>query len=233
MDWISNNLLSLCAIAFPLIATLIGFLYQRHLNKKQLGYQIIYQDEIIKRNSKYTGLKITFDDEEIEVLHLLTIKVLNNGRKPISSQDFHSPLEFYFTGDEKILSVEIINKNPLNLEIEFESNSDSISFIPTLLNSRDNYTFQILIANSTAPIVLPKARIFGISKIMKIKPSWSLIRKIYLAFNISCLSSIVVLLLVIFKIAYIELSTIIISSFLFFAGMSLIAYITTSNGKYQ
>ncbi|WP_394971346.1 hypothetical protein [uncultured Croceitalea sp.] len=231
MNWIYENLLALCAIAFPIIATVIGFLYQRHSNKKQLGYKIIYQDEIIKRNSRYKGLKITYNNQEIEVLHILTIKVLNNGRKAISDQDFQSPLEFYFNNGEKILSIELINKSPSNLEIEFENNSESIVFTPTLLNSGDNYTFQMLVANASKPIIIARARIFGISEIKKIKPSKSLINKVYLAFNITCVSSIIIIIAVILKIIALKLSTIIVSSVLFFLGMSLLAYVTTSNDK--
>lgn len=169
MDWILNNIWEICAIAIPTIAAIGIVIYQRRLNRKKLSYEIVYQDEIVKANTQLDGLKFSYHGEEISGLFLVIVRVINDGRKTISSNDFESSLVFTFENIDRFVGVELLNKKPNNIELDLYTKVSTISLEPTLLNSKDEFTFQVLIPNVKNINLTVNARIKGVSTITKVK----------------------------------------------------------------
>lgn len=216
MDWILDNILTICAMSLPASATIGVSFYRKRLNRKRLSYNIIYEDEIVKRGVDYEGLKFSYNDKEVNDLYLIVVKVINDGRRTISSDDFESFLEFYFKNDEKILNIEMFNKKPSNIDIDFSINDQSIIINPTLLNVKDEFSIRILITNSNKINLGVKSRIKGIKSITKSRKRKTPLHWLYYEFNFICILAILMCAFSIFTGYKVNLLWIFQGSFILF-----------------
>jgi hypothetical protein len=84
----------ICGIGGIGVAVLIYFLQRR---KKSLPYQVLAATPLLTVNEELKGkIQVTFEGTPVQNVHLVLLKILNNGNVPIASSDFELPLSFSF-----------------------------------------------------------------------------------------------------------------------------------------
>ncbi len=149
----------IAAITVPLI------IYFLQKSKKRLAYEVISDTQLVGVKSEVQNkIKIYYENEPVENVHLISIEFINNGNQPISIDDFTRPVNIHLGDDVNILTCEILDQNPRNLDVNFVNTQDSIKIQPLLLNSNDNFTLNVLLSNYKGELEV-SARVKGISNI--------------------------------------------------------------------
>lgn len=229
MDFIEKNLLELIAIIIAVIIPSILYILQQSKQRKSIGYEILQDRLDIASNTAYDGLRIFYQDKEVDHLFLYVIKIINSGSTHIASSDYETPIEICFGKKINLLSAELIEQEPKDLIIDMNLSNNSILIAPTLLNSKDYFIFKILVSGSPDSGIAIKARIKGIKKIERILFRKSRVNLLYLGFNVVCLASIFVITGVVTKIVFIPLQYIVVGSFVSYALYSSIILLFYKN----
>ena len=161
----SEHFLAILGILIP--ASLTLWVYVREKQKKCLSYDLKSKTKLITIHDERIGnLQISFDGEPVKNAHIFIVVVFNSGNTPIVSDDYEKYLEIIFSEQTEILSADVIEKTPGDLDVAFEVARNLIRLKPTLLNSGDSVTFKFLTReDSSDPIV--SGRIVGVGRITK------------------------------------------------------------------
>lgn len=151
------------------VATFIVYGLQRR--RKRLVYFARFSQLVFIDPSAKGKVSILFEGEPVEGVRLAEFGVQNAGESEILVSDFFTPLSFVFEEGTDILSVEVSQKVPNDLPVDFEVKSrrgenteaPSISISPLLLNPGDEITFKCLLTKSHDLTV--SARIAGVKRI--------------------------------------------------------------------
>ena len=109
-------------------------------------------------------LSISYKNNPVESLRVVSIKLKNYGFLPIKKDDFQEAIQIQLQGNLKILYYEVKSIVPKNLKIVCAQDLKSIFIEPTLLNSKDTFSVKIVYDGEDAQIE-PACRIVGISHI--------------------------------------------------------------------
>ena len=188
------------------------YIYREQKVVKSLSYQIIESTPLLTVNSEIKNkLKFLYENREVDDIHLLILEIKNDGNIPIESRDFEPqfPLTFSFGEQAKILSADIIETTPKDLDpkIErFEAEPHKIVISPLLLNHGDRFRIKLLLTqfHPTADIKL-STRISGVKEVKKSdkilnKPKISSLDITNISLNIIFIINIIGLILSVFKI---------------------------------
>ncbi len=159
-----NNLLIILLAFTPPI--FVAYYFQRE--NLELSVTILNNTDVVYVDKQFAdGIKILYNNEKINSLTVVDLKIENTGNRPIERNQFDSPMEFKYNG---IIppKPEIITALPktLNPKLNFQSPS-SYKLEPLLLNEDDTFTFRANIINSVNrknPVEV-LARIVGIKSI--------------------------------------------------------------------
>lgn len=162
------------AAAVPIVV----FILQRQ--RKTLEYDILSVSPLLTGNELQGRVTIQFDhNREVQNIYLLILKLINSGNFPITATDFEGPIKIQFDKDNEVLSAEVTEKNPLNLDPKLKAIRDGLALDPLLLNSGDYIIIKALLTSYSGEIQI-NGRIAGVKDIQKIKePSFP----IYMAFG--------------------------------------------------
>ncbi|MCS3703727.1 hypothetical protein [Salinibacter ruber] len=146
------------------VTVAIYFLRRR---KKRLAYEIVSSSSLLSmRDELGRKLEINYGGYEVKNVHLINLRIYNSGTVPIESGDFERCISIDFGGRSRVLSSEIKDTNPKNLEIEYDTNEDTITFDPVLLNSEDSFSVKALVSDYQSELDVD-ARIVGVSSIQR------------------------------------------------------------------
>lgn len=149
----------IAAITVPLI------IYFLQKSKKRLAYEIVSNTQLVGVKSEVQNkIKIYYENKLVENVHLLLIRIINNGNQSISIGDFAKRIDINLGNNLNILTCEILRQYPDNLDVNVIKMVDSIEIEPLLLNPKDNFTIKILLSDYKENFEV-SARIEGISKI--------------------------------------------------------------------
>lgn len=137
---------------------------------KALSYKILSYTPLVIRDVIGEKLQIVFEGKPVEDVYLSIIKIYNSGNTPIVSNDYERPINLYFGENSQILTNEVIEKNPDNLEVTTHIEGTKIMLDPLLLNKKDSITLKIIlsqpdISNNNINI---DGRIVGVKEIKEI-----------------------------------------------------------------
>jgi len=122
------------------------FLYLRSRQRKSLSYEVLSQYPLISVNDEIKGrLKILLDDISVKDVHLLIIKLINNGNVAITASDYERPLNLNFAGDAVIISADVVESNPKNLTPTITKSNKNVTLNPILINPNEFFTLKILV----------------------------------------------------------------------------------------
>lgn len=184
MDWqfFRDQIWTFIGVIISLIAIIIPIIiYFFQKTKKNLSYEILSNNSVLSNKDKIEGkLKILYDEKILDDVSICEIKFLNNGNQSISSNDFEKTLDLKFSKDVDILSVDIINVEPENLNVDYNKQKNILQINPLLLNVKDYFVVKVLLSNLTkSKDIQIEGRIKDIKKINEVKDP---IYPIFLAF---------------------------------------------------
>ena len=168
MDFLRDPIWQFIGAVLALIALFVSiYLFVLQRRKKTLAYEILSETKLLTMKEGFEGkVQILFEGQSVKNVHLLVIKIINNGNIPIASSDFEKALTFAFNEDVNILSAEIIDTYPKTLKPMIDTNQNRLVLNPTLLNSGDSITFKLLLTQYDGKIEVD-TRIIGVSEVKK------------------------------------------------------------------
>ena len=160
-DWqFWSVVVGLLAILIPVVI----FVLQR--NKKRLAYDVLTETALLSIDDEIKGkIKIKYGRKNIQNIHLVILKVQNNGNVDIASSDYEQPIVFSFLESE-ILSAEIVQVSPKNLKPAISMEMSKLTINPILLNKGDFIVIKLLFSNYAKQIDVD-TRIMGVKEIEK------------------------------------------------------------------
>jgi hypothetical protein len=167
--WAISTLLAVVGLIIPIS------LYFHSLPDTSLTYQVISKSELIGTSSQVDGLVIKIKDTPIEKANIYLLKIKNDGTLPITKSDYERDMLIKFAVDENIFNINIKNKYPENLSVIYETNKNTISIKPLLLNPDDEFDVEILSSSDLYPRI--DARISGLKNINELLPASERIAK--------------------------------------------------------
>ena len=151
------------AVVLAVLAIIISVLLQRR--KKALSYEIVSKTPVLSTAEEIAGkLQIRFQGESVQGVYLLVIRIINTGNIPIASSDYERPLSIHFYKETRVLTGEVSQSDPININAQIEVHDQSILVMPVLLNKGDSITIKALVSNYSC---MPKfdGRIIGVKNI--------------------------------------------------------------------
>jgi hypothetical protein len=110
-------------------------------------------------------VQILFDGAPVTEVDLAIININNWGNEPIRAEDFERPLRFRWNEPARILSAEVIEVTPPNLQPKIKASGNEIVLDPLLLNQGDQIRIKALINRGRELSV--DARIVGVKRVTK------------------------------------------------------------------
>lgn len=160
------NFIGVIIACVTLLITVILYFLQKH--KKGLSYEILSRTSLLTSKEKLEGkIKILYNDQEVQNVRFLEIKVLNTGNIGIPSSDYERPLRFIFETEAKILTAEIIKSEPETLTTSLNIAQNEIVVQPILMNSKDYLVIKAIVSNSSDEEIIVDGRIKDVKDIKK------------------------------------------------------------------
>lgn len=155
------------SVSFTGIIIAIIFYYNNN-QYGTLGYQVISVINVGDiGNESFGNLKLKYNNFIIDSGSIVTIIIENKTKNPIKSDDIVSPI--YITFDKiKILDFSLKKKDPPNMELKLSKYDNKIMIKPTLLNSGDNFTIDVLTSGNFSSLNVT-GRIAGAKRIEEFK----------------------------------------------------------------
>lgn len=139
-------------------------IYRRQTQRKSLSAFVeIFSPLLTISKDVSNQIEITFEGKPVKNIFLIQIRVANSGNVPIRPEDFTSPITFHFGENAQLLTSEITETKPKNIEAALDSDNKSATMSPVLLNQGESITGKFLVSEAKEPSV--SARIIGISEI--------------------------------------------------------------------
>lgn len=162
------DLKSIIAIIAICVAILIAYFSNFWRNRKSISYEIVSNTPLLSSNESIRDrIQILYDNLPVKNVHLVILKITNDGKQPITKTDFIKPLTFTLSAQSQILSFEALILKPKNLDLELNF-SENILFLQTnLLNSNDSITLKVIVSSYDFNISAD-ARIVGVKEINKV-----------------------------------------------------------------
>lgn len=167
LNW---NLIGGVLAGLSLLASIIIFLLQK--NEKKLSFEVIAETSLLTTKEKIEGkLKILFNDQEVENVKFIEIKIINSGNIGIPATDFERPIKIKFPETSKILSCEVVENYPDSLNTKTLLNETGISIEPLLINSKDYFILKTIVSNIEREDFTIEARIKDVNEIKRLDES--------------------------------------------------------------
>lgn len=136
------------AIIFGLIA-----IYQFILGREVVALQIVVLSNtslIEIEPSIVDEISIEYQDQPVDNLSLIQIKLENTGNQEIRVEDYDRPITFTFPSEATIIEASVTDSSPDNIGISFSLSDTSIELLPVLLNPGDSAVLRFLVLNIPA-----------------------------------------------------------------------------------
>lgn len=132
---------------------------------RNLTIETIKQTDLSPTNAGLmTNLDVYYSNTKVTEPYLTEIKIINKGKESITKSDFETPIEIELKKDQKIINATVTQLNPKDINPSLLVSQNVISLSPTLFNSEDYITIQIL-SDHGMPILTPHGRIKNIKAI--------------------------------------------------------------------
>lgn len=149
------------AILSLLLAWLI---YTKQKSIKKITYRILGQYSLLRTNLQNEEIKLLYRDKTYTDINVLIVRIKNEGNKSIVKNDFDSNIKIEFENIKlEILNVEIISKEPEEIDVKHSTINNYVDISPLLLNPKEH--FDIKIVTNSHSIFKLSSRINGVNKI--------------------------------------------------------------------
>ncbi len=140
-------------------------------------------------SNAHEQLKVVFRKQILKQPFLLAFRFVNTGNIPLKPDDFMTPISIDFSKQTKVITAELIEENPNNLNTQIKAGQNNVEIQPMLLNPKDNFILKLLLDQFDKEINI-NARITGIRKIGKypVSPLRALVLTFIFGISISLLA---------------------------------------------
>lgn len=165
-DILRDPMWQFVAVILAILAILITYaIYRKQRRRKLLTYDIISRTPLLSNEEEVKGkLQILFEDQPVQQVHLIVMRISNSGDVPILATDYERPVTFSFGEESKILTVEVVETEPDSLHALARIEDDRVALEPTLLNQGDVITLKMLISKFGGEVAVD-GRIIGVKEI--------------------------------------------------------------------
>lgn len=182
-------------VVIGIIISIILYWIQRP--KSSLSWKIIASSPLVKISTEIRGnLQVFFNGNSVKDIQLIIIKIINTGNVSIKSGDYEHPINLNFDKNAQILTAEVIETNPNDIEASTNIKGNRVFISPTLLNKGDSVTIKTLVNQFNNHISID-GRIVGVKDIQKMTEIDTK-ESFLIAIKASFLTIIIILLMLIF-----------------------------------
>lgn len=166
------NFWQVVGIALAVLAIVIPILiYRWQRQRRSLTYSIKSVYPLLNESEEFHGrLSVQIDGKRVSNVEVMFLEFRNSGNRPISKNDFDTPLSVYFEPPVEIFSAAVVSEDPENLGVLARIESQDVVVAPLLLNPRDQFTLKLLLS-SDSKLFDVKGRIVGVRSIEPSKSS--------------------------------------------------------------
>lgn len=169
MSFSIEILLGFLAVIAAITVPLIIYFLQK--SRKRLSYEVISNTQLVGIKSEIKDkVKILYDEKQVINVHLISIRFINNGNQPISIDDYAKPITINYNNPISVLTCEVLEQYPENLDVVIAKESRYIKIDPLLLNSNDSFVIKVLASDFSGDLIV-SARIKGVKKLEVFKNS--------------------------------------------------------------
>ena len=144
MSFSIEILLGFLAVIAAITVPLIIYFLQK--SKKRLAYEVVSNTQLVGVKSEVQNkIKIHYENKIVENVHLVSIRIINSGNQPISIDDFARPISIQLGSNTNILTCEVLEQSPKDLDISILKMQNSVEIQPLLLNPNDSFNLNILL----------------------------------------------------------------------------------------
>ena len=148
-----------------IVAAVIYFLQKQ---KKKLAYRILSRTSLLSVQEEIKkDIEILYKKKPVNEVQLVIFKFLCLGNISIKSDDYETPITINLGEEAQILSAQIIDKKPHDLQTSIKLEDNRVVLQQCLLNQDDTITIRIL-ATEIDPEIKVEGRIAGVKKIEEI-----------------------------------------------------------------
>jgi hypothetical protein len=167
MDFLRDPSWQFWGFIIGVLAILVSIgIYLLQRNNKRLAYSLLTVTPLLSVNDEIRGkIKIKYGRKNIQNIHLVLLKIENNGNVAIPSSDYEKPITFLFE-DSEILSIEVVEVSPKNLKPTITAELSRFTVDRILLNKKDYLVIKLLFSNYASKIDVD-TRILGVKEIQR------------------------------------------------------------------
>lgn len=151
------------------LALVVAWLVYRGRKRKELRYEVLSATRVLTQREELANrVRILFGERDVRDVSLVLVQLFNTGNDPIVPADFSQQLTLWLSGGT-ILSAEVIETWPPNVDTVVEVVDNRARLVPRLINGDDIITIRLIITEYQAPVKVD-ARIVGVSRVREIGP---------------------------------------------------------------
>jgi hypothetical protein len=174
MELIDVRLLAPLATLCGIIVTVS--LWNLNKQRKAVSYKILECIDLMSvRGPARKRIELTFDGTQVEDAQLVSVMIVNSGHLPINLGDYQSPLTIVVNPGAEIVSADITETEPADLDERLSGSKEPKQFIdrvekervvltPLVLNAEDAMVIQLLVRKLKGKVAV-RGHLLGISKI--------------------------------------------------------------------
>lgn len=158
IDWVATAGVAIGVVA--IVVTIVLYFISRQ--KKRLGYRVLSQTPLVTVGDELQGqIRILYNGQDVQNVNLALISLTNSGNVAITRADFDAPLEIEFGARSRLLSAEIIEMRPDNLDAQLTLHDHSLALEPLLMNKGDSVRVKALVNKSGDDAISINTRLVG------------------------------------------------------------------------
>jgi hypothetical protein len=160
-------IISLVAVVFSIVLPVGVYFKQRR--RKALSYDVsVFADVLTVGGGLKGKIQVLYQGTPVDNIRLMVVRIYNDGNVPIVQADWDEHLTVSFGKEATLLTVEILETKPKEVNPQYAIESGALGFEPFLLNPGDSFTMKFLVARAERkPGLSVKGRIVGVSEIKK------------------------------------------------------------------
>jgi hypothetical protein len=163
MEWLRDPVWAFLGVVIGALISVVLFRLQQ--SRKALSYEIVSSTSLLSINDEVkSDVAILYKGKPVRNVHLIIVKIVNSGKLPILDADFVNPLEFDFGKKTELLSAEIMDTVPSNLQVSISLVSEVIKISPLLLNPGDSIKLKVLMSGYDDTLNV-STRVVGVKEI--------------------------------------------------------------------
>lgn len=176
-DFTTIDLRTILTLLGILVAVGLALYFQWWRNRKRMSYEITSDVQLISAQEELEGkIEIHYESRPVKDVHLLVIKLINDGYQSIKKDDFEKEVKFVFPG-ATILTSKRIKFQPENISTQLTYRDNWLTVDPALFNRKDYVQFKLILTGYKDMEI--DARIVGVSSIKRARKLTNPIERVF------------------------------------------------------